>query len=92
MFLELARRHGDYAIVGLAGVADASGRRIAFLGAGATPVFAEQASRAVSLNAALELLARDLQPPADLYHSSATKLHLARVLLSRAWNSLSKPH
>jgi aerobic carbon-monoxide dehydrogenase medium subunit len=92
VFLELARRHGDYAIVGLAAVADASGKRIAFLGAGATPVFAEQASRAVSLNAALELLGRDLQPPADLYHSSATKLHLARVLLSRAWTSLSKPH
>ncbi len=92
VFLELARRHGDYAIVGLAGVADASGRRIAFLGAGATPVLAESASRAVSLNAALEVLGRDLQPPADLYHSSATKLHLAKVLLSRAWNTLSKPH
>jgi carbon-monoxide dehydrogenase medium subunit len=92
VFLELARRHGDYAIVGLAGVADASGKRIAFLGAGATPVLAEQTSRAVSLNAALELLGRDLQPPADLYHSSATKLHLAKVLLSRAWNTLSKPH
>src|SRR4029077_6027717 len=86
VFLELARRHGDYAIVGLAGVADASGKRIAFLGAGATPVFAELASRAVALNTALEVLGRDLQPPADLYHSSATKLHLARVLLTRAWN------
>ena len=92
VFLELARRHGDYAIVGLAGVADASGRRIAYLGVGATPVFAEQASRAVSLNAALELLGRDLQPMADLYNSSATKLHLAKVLLSRAWTTLSKPH
>jgi aerobic carbon-monoxide dehydrogenase medium subunit len=92
VFLELARRQGDYAIVGLAGVADASGKRIAFLGAGATPVFATQASRAVSLNAALEVLGRDLNPPADLYHSSATKLHLAKVLLSRAWNTLSKPH
>ena len=92
VFLELARRHGDYAIVGPAGVADASGKRIAFLGAGARPVFAEQASRAVSLNAALEVLGRDLNPPADLYHSAATKLHLAKVLLSRAWNTLSKPH
>ena len=92
IFLELARRQGDYAIVGLAGVADASGKRIAFLGAGATPVFASHASRAVSLNAALEVLGRDLTPPADLYHSSATKLHLAKVLLSRAWNTLSKPH
>ncbi len=92
IFLELARRQGDYAIIGLAGVADASGKRIAFLGAGATPVFAAFASRAVSLNAALEVLGRDLDPPADLYHSSATKLHLAKVLLSRAWNTLSKPH
>src|SRR2546423_914959 len=92
VFLELARRHGDYAIVGLAAVADASGKRIAFLGAGPTPVFAERASRAVALNTALQVLGQDLDPPADLYHSSATKLHLAKVLLSRAWNSLSKPH
>ena len=92
VFLELTRRHGDYAIVGLAGVADGSGRRIAYLGVGATPVFAEHASRAVSLNTALEVLGRDLQPAADLYHSPATKLHLAKVLLSRAWNTLSKPH
>jgi carbon-monoxide dehydrogenase medium subunit len=92
VFMELARRQGDYAIVGLAGVADASGKRIAFLGAGATPVFATLASRAVSLDAALEVLDRDLDPPGDLYHSPATKLHLAKVLLSRAWNPLSKPH
>ena len=92
VFLELARRKGDYAIVGLAGVADASGKRIAFLGAGPTPMFAEHASRAVCLNTALEVLGRDLQPPADIYNSSATKLHLAKLLLSRAWNTLSKPH
>ena len=92
VFLELTRRHGDYAIIGLAGVADASGKRIAFLGAGATPILAEKASRAASLEAALEVLGKDLDPPADLYHSSATKLHLAKVLLARAWNTLSKPH
>jgi carbon-monoxide dehydrogenase medium subunit len=92
VFLELARRQGDYAIIGLAGVADASGKRIAFLGAGATPVFAERTSRAVTLDAALGVLPKDLDPPADLYHSPATKLHLAKVLLTRAWNTLSKPH
>src|SRR5258705_7389013 len=68
VFLELTRRHGDYAIVGLAGVADKSGPRIAFLGVGPTPIFAETASRAVSLNTALEVLGRDLQPSPDLYH------------------------
>ena len=92
VFIELARRQGDYAIIGLAGVADASGRRIAFCGAGATPVLAPNASKAGSLDAAQKALEKDLQPPADLYHSSATKLHLAKVLLSRAWNTLSKPH
>jgi carbon-monoxide dehydrogenase medium subunit len=92
VFIELARRHGDYAIIGLAGVADASGRRIAFCGAGATAVLALQAAKQSSLDAAQKALEKDLEPPADLYHSSSTKLHLAKVLLSRAWNTLSKPH
>jgi carbon-monoxide dehydrogenase medium subunit len=92
VFVELARRQGDYAIVGLAGVADASGRRFAFCGVGATPVLAMHASRETSLDRAQAALANDLNPPADLYHSSATKLHLAGVLLSRAWNTLAKPH
>ncbi|HEY5896579.1 MAG TPA: xanthine dehydrogenase family protein subunit M [Burkholderiales bacterium] len=92
VFVELARRHGDYAIIGLAGVADASGKRIAFLGAGATPVLVAETAKQPSLEAALQMLGKELNPPADLYHSSATKLHLARVLLGRAWNTLSKPH
>ncbi|MBW8907350.1 MAG: FAD binding domain-containing protein [Betaproteobacteria bacterium] len=92
VFLELARRHGDYAIIGLAGVANGAERRIAFCGAGGTPVLAERASRAPTLEAALAALRQDLNPPADLYNSSATKLHLAGVLLTRAWNSLAKPH
>ena len=92
VFLELARRHGDYAIIGLAGVAGPSGRRIAYLGAGATPVLASHASREKSLEKAQAALEKDLQPPADLYHSAATKLHLAKVLLSRAWNTLSTSH
>lgn len=89
VFMELSRRHGDYAIIGLAGAADRSGRRIAFLGAGATPVLAVNASRETDLERALNALEKDLRPPADLYHSSATKLHLAKVLLARAWNTLS---
>jgi aerobic carbon-monoxide dehydrogenase medium subunit len=92
VFLELARRQGDYAIVGLAGVADASGKRIAFFGAGSTPVLAVHAAKETSIEGAQRALEKDLQPPADLYHTSATKLHLAKVLLARAWNKLSKPH
>lgn len=92
VFLELARRQGDYAIVGLAGVVRGATKRIAFLGAGATPVLAVQASKQGTLEAAQKALEQDLQPPADLYHSPATKLHLAKVLLARAWNTLSTSH
>ena len=87
-FVELARRHGDYAIVGLAAVRTGSQKRFAFLGAGATPVLAVNASKASSVEEARQALEKDLDPPADLYHSSPTKLHLAGVLLERAWSTL----
>ena len=77
-FLELTRRHGDYAIVGLAAVQG----RFVFFGVGATPVsFSSK-----------EELKKNLKPSPDLYHSSATKLHLAGVLMERAWNTLSTSH
>lgn len=100
-FLELARRHGDYAIVGLAAHAKLDGGRLsdvrlAFLGAGDRPMLAVEAARAVDgkapapavVKAAQDALARDLDPPADLYTSSAAKLHLARVLTGRVLAAL----
>jgi len=91
VFLELARRHGDYAIIGLAAYKGKS-TRFVFCGAGATPVLARRASQSADLQEARKLLEQDLDPPADLYNSSATKLHLAKVLLERAWNRLSTSH
>ncbi len=85
VFLELARRHGDYAIIGLA----AHNSKFVYLGAGSMPVVAKNAASKKTLKEAKEALATDLKPPADLYNSSATKLHLAGVLLERAWNTLS---
>ena len=82
VFLELTRRHGDYAIIGLA----AHGSRFVFFGAGPTPVLV----KGNSLAEAKAALAR-VEPPADLYNSSKTKRHLAGVLLERAWNTLSTP-
>jgi carbon-monoxide dehydrogenase medium subunit len=90
VFLELTRRHGDYAIVGLA-AHRASENRFVFFGVGQTPVFAKKASHAPTLKDSLQKLKEDLDPPADLYHTSKTKLHLAGVLLERAWTTLSKP-
>jgi carbon-monoxide dehydrogenase medium subunit len=80
VFLELARRHGDYAIIGLA----AHNGRFAFFGAGDRPVLF---SFDGNLEKAKAVLRAGLKPPADLYNSSAAKLHLAGVLMERAWNS-----
>jgi len=85
VFLELTRRHGDYAIIGLA----AHNSRFVFFGASAKPVVAANAAMKKTLKEAKEALKRDLDPPADLYNTSATKLYLAGVLLERAWNTLT---
>ena len=82
VFLELARRQGDYAIVGLAGTSRGDEKRIAFFGVAATPILIKPRS----LEAAVKALPT---PIADLYNTSATKRHLAGVLLERAWNKLS---
>jgi carbon-monoxide dehydrogenase medium subunit len=81
VFLELARRQGDYAIVGLAAVRKGTERRFAFFGIAGKPVLVTPKS----LDEAKSSLPA---PAADLYHSSSTKLHLAKVLLERAWNRL----
>jgi carbon-monoxide dehydrogenase medium subunit len=81
-FLELARRNGDYAIIGLA----AHGSRLVFFGAGATPVLVNARKSLAETKAAV---AQELDPPADLYNSAATKRHLAGVLVERTWNTLT---
>src|SRR5690348_778802 len=90
-FAEFCRRHGDYAIVGLAACARADGRRLrdvrlAFFGVGPTPVRARTAEAALAesgLDVAGAALADDLQPGDDVQASAAVKTHLAGVLLRR---------
>lgn len=92
--LELARRHGDFAIVGVVATASTGAvadPRIAFFGVADRPLRFAQVERALaeeSAEAAAVKLAGLLDPPADLYHSAATKRHLAGVLLRRAANRL----
>jgi aerobic carbon-monoxide dehydrogenase medium subunit len=83
VFLELTRRQGDYAIIGLA----AHNSRFVFLGVGSTPILVQGISLQEPLEKAKAILAKSLNPSPDLYNSSATKLHLAGVLLDRAWNT-----
>lgn len=95
-FAELARRHGDYAMIGLALAGDVTAGklndlRIVYFGAGNIPVRAFAAERALAgsggepetLDRAVLALAEDLHPTGDLTVSPATKRHLAGVLLRR---------
>lgn len=95
-FDELARRHGDYALVGLAAhcrvsngtVAEA---RLVLAGVGLAPVRASRAEAVVAghrtdasvLAQAGRALDADLDPPSDVHASAALRRHLARVLLAR---------
>ena len=101
-FAELARRHGDYAIVGLAASARADGKgladvRLAYFGVGATPMRASKAEAALSdgviddkrLDAAVAAL--ELDPQDDVQASAAVKKHLAGVLLRRVAKQLMEP-
>ena len=95
-FAELARRHGDYAIVGLAASAKADGKgikdvRLAFFGVGATPMRAKKSEAALAkgdLEAAVAAI--DLDPPDDVQATGAAKKHLAGVLLRRVAKQLVK--
>ena len=97
-FAEFARRHGDYAMVGLAACARADGKRLGHLrlvyfGVGATPVRARHAEPALAdgdIEAAVKALADDLEPPDDVQASGAVKTHLAGVLLRRVAQQLAR--
>jgi len=99
-FSELARRHGDYAVVGLAASArlvdnELSGVRLAWIGVGSTPMRSGKAEQALdghhltvqSVTQAVDVLRSELAPIPDLTHSQAAKRQLAAVLLKRALTS-----
>jgi len=100
-FAELARRHGDYAMVGLAASARAAGKgkeskladvRLAFFGVGATPVRAKKSEAALAGgNVDAAVAALDLDPDDDVQASGAVKKHLAGVLLRRVAKQLMEP-
>jgi aerobic carbon-monoxide dehydrogenase medium subunit len=97
-FAEFARRHGDYAMVGLAACARADGERLsnlrlAYFGVGPTPVRARNAESALAdgdVEAAVSALADDLDPPDDVQASGALKTHLAGALLRRVVGQLGR--
>ena len=99
-FLEMARRHGDYALVGVAVLLalNEAGRcaqaRIALLSVGERPVLATRAMARLSgqvldddtVREAAELAGGDdIDPPSDINASAAYRRQLARVLTRRAF-------
>jgi len=95
-FHELARRRGDYALVGCGILAEFSDDRIeririVFFSVGNTPLRARQAEQsligkrldAAAVAAAQTVVGDDLDPPEDEHVPPAMKRHLARVLLGR---------
>lgn len=95
-FDELARRHGDYAIVGMAATAQIKGgfmmaARIALMGVDATITRARQTEKFLegqkmaghTVDEAVRILRAEIDPLPDLSNSPATKRHLTGVLLKR---------
>lgn len=95
-FHEFARRHGDYAIAGLAAQAVIEGGafsdlRLGFFAVGDRPVLAGAASTLVNSNVTPALIAKacaalggELAPQDDQQASAEMRRHLAKVLLARA--------
>ena len=103
VFSELSRRHGDYAVAGLAALAKVSGRslsevRLVFLSLGDRPIRAAKAEAALQggrvddarLAAADAALRAELDPYEDLTHSAAAKKQLAATLMRRAVATLTQ--
>jgi carbon-monoxide dehydrogenase medium subunit len=103
-FHEFARRHGDYAMVGLAAqsiVVDGqfTDLRLGFFAVGDRPLLADAAGTLLNVAVTPELLAKaaavlseELDPQEDQQATPAMRRHLAKVLLSRCVSTLlSRP-
>lgn len=94
-FYEFARRHGDYAITGLAAQATVedgifTDLRLGYFAVGDRPILAKAAQTLVNvavtpavLSAAMAALSEELDPQDDQQASAPMRRHLAKVLLAR---------
>ena len=95
-FHEIARRHGDFALVGVAAVVAVDGgkitdARLAFIGGGGAPVRAREAEKmlvgaepgAEVFAEAAERAKSELDPPGDTHASAAYRRRVAGVLTQR---------
>ena len=96
-FVEFARRHGDFALVGIAALLDSEGERcqharLATAGVGPTPLRLRAAEQILehdgvteqSIEAAAVRAAELVEPQSDLHASTEFRRHLTQVLTRRA--------
>lgn len=84
---EVARRSGDYALVGLCLVARSTGHRISLLSVGSTPILARNAMAQLdqgNVDGAVAALSDEIDPASDTQGSADYRRHLAGILLRRA--------
>ncbi len=98
-FMEVSRRHHDFAMAGVAAVVALDGKdlcqqaRLVFFSVGDGPMYARQAEETLvgqaptpeAIRAAAEMAATaDIDPGSDIHASAEFRRHLARVLAGRA--------
>jgi len=84
-FEEFSVRHGDFAVCAVAAVASATSLRVAVGGVADRPLAQDwPLLQGAALDAALNYLAWQLDPPDDAHLSAATRRHLVRRLGRRA--------
>lgn len=87
ILLEVARRSGDYALVGLCLVARSTGHRISLLSVGSTPILARNAMAPLdqdNIDGAVAALRDEIDPASDTQGSANYRRHIAGILLRRA--------
>ena len=103
-FLEVSRRRGDFAIIGVACTVglDEEGRcstaRIGLCNAGETPIFAAAASESLvgrqigkpEIDEAADLVQRAVDPGGSIHASKEFQRHIAGVLTARALNAANE--
>ena len=96
-FAEFARRHGDFAVVGVAGVIDTAGEqcrtaRLAAAGVGPTPmrlrgaedILVQEGVTEQGIQRAAAKAAELVEPDSDIHASADFRRHLTQVLTRRA--------
>ena len=96
-FQETSRRHGDYALAGVACLValDEQGAcrdaRLVFLGLGAQPIAARAAKQLIgaaptpdAIRAVAQVIDAEIDPGSDIHASAEFRRHLAKVLTRRA--------